>query len=114
MRNKKSWQEVIENVLIAAINKGQFLTAVIGIFFIILAVRLPQKDLAKFVEIIMPNSQLGYVLFIICLFGWRKHVLWLRKKMEAEINRLADERNSLQKEKLGDILESSEEKEGRK
>ena len=103
--------EMFRDIFIAAINKGQFLVAILGVLLIIFAVRLPPADLKEFavriIEYLKTGYLLGYLLFIITLTGWFFHAKRLRRKSFEEHDRIGIEKSDLQKRHLPGKVKSS-------
>lgn len=98
---KVTWAQMVRDVFIAAINRGQFLTAILGLILVIIAWRLPTEDLSAFVKSIIESLKtgylLGYVLFILAITGWFIHSKRLRRLATFEQTRIGDEKTKLQK-----------------
>lgn len=96
----------------AAINKGQLPIALAGLVFIIVAWRMPEKDLGEFILKITTNLEngyfVGYALSVIFLFAWVLHAKSQRSKCAKEIRRIVAERDDLQRRLVDDDLGSSD------
>lgn len=105
------WQ-MLRDVLIASMNKGQLLLTLAGILMGIALLRMPSADVSKFVfEVksdLVEMKLLGYVLFVLALAGWIFHAKTQRRIIYPEMDRIAGERSRLQERGLGHTLESSE------
>ena len=103
---------MLNNVLIASLAKGQFLTALLFLTFIFMVWRMPSEDVSRLVFTIVTDLEngtlLGYVLATIATGGWYLHAKRQRRLYEAEMARLAEQRDALQARALPDLLESSE------
>lgn len=103
--------EMFRDIFVTAINKGQFPVVLLGLLFVILAVRLPPQDLKEFasriIEYLKSGYLLGYLLFIITLTGWFFHAKRLRRKSYIEQERIGDEKSDLQKKHLPGKVKSS-------
>ena len=112
MPGKRNWEDVVENIILESIRKGQLLTAGIVSIFIIIVSRLSPEDLGKLVlrilEAMESRCLLGYVLGILVITGWILHTRWLNSKYKKEIDRLSELRNNLQERLFGKIIQSSE------
>lgn len=103
--------EAAQNVLIAAMERGQLLG--IGLLFCVLLIiaRLPADELSLFVRTILNGFAgyyyIGYAVAGAAVIGWRAHVQRLIKKHELEEKRIAEERNILQQRALPGLLASS-------
>ena len=96
---------MLRDVLIAALNKGQLLPALMGIILMIVAYRLPPADLGALMREILEKLQnsgfLGWALFVIVSGTWCVVSLRTRKKHRAELRRIGLEKSELQKRLLG-------------
>ncbi|MDT8301843.1 MAG: hypothetical protein RQ760_10200 [Sedimentisphaerales bacterium] len=103
---------MVRDVLIASINKGQLLIAIFGLFFIILAIKMPGEKagelLFELLNLTVRGYLLGYVLFVITVIGWYVQTRKQRRIFTGEISRIADEKKKLQKKILPGLIESSE------
>lgn len=105
---------MLNNVLIASLAKGQFLTALLFIAFIFMVWRMPPEDVSRLVFTVIADLEngtlLGYLLATITTGGWYLHTKRQRRLYEAEMARLAEQRDALQARALPDLLESSDTK----
>lgn len=96
-----TWAQAFRDIFIAAINRGQLLTAILGLFLIVVVWRLPQEDLSGFVRMVIESlisgHLLGYVLFVLTLTGWFVNSRRLRTIASKEQKRIGDEKTELQK-----------------
>jgi hypothetical protein len=110
-QNLNFWA-MLNNVLIASLAKGQFLTALLFVTFIFMVSRMPSEDVSRLVFTILADLEngklLGYVLAIVSTGGWYLHTKRQRRLYEAEMARLAQQRDALQDRAMPDLLESSE------
>lgn len=103
---------MVRDVLIASMNKGQFPLAMCGIIALVILLRLPQKDLAALVgSFLNCNPTVFLVIMFSLSAGWFFHVRYQRTIYEVEVERVAEVRNQLQSEKLGNKIKSSREEE---
>lgn len=102
---------MISDVAIASMNRGQFPLAIAGAIVIILILKMPGEDASRLIfELVTLFKDLkitGWVLFFVTIIGWFFNVKWLRRVHTKEIKRMAGEKKSLQEEKYGTNLESS-------
>jgi hypothetical protein len=107
------WQ-MVRDVLVASLNKGQFPLACCFVLAIVISVRMPEGDLSKLAWRLLDDLEsgkvLGYALFVLALLGWYGHSRFLRKMASDEMNRVTRERNRLQEKAIGQPLESSDKK----
>ncbi len=111
-RQKVTFWQMWRDIFVTAINKGQFLTAILGLFFLIVAWRLPTEELTALVKDIFQSLKngyiLGYVLFALSLTGWYIHSKRLRTLGTNEQKRIGNEKSELQKHVgLGNKVRSS-------
>ncbi len=108
---KVTMWEMLRDIFIAAMNRGQLLGITLAFAFLIFVIRAPSENLVEFARILLQGFQdfyyVGYILFGATLIGWRAHVRRLTRTANAELQRMAEERNALQSERLGGLLESS-------
>lgn len=72
------------------------------------------RNLSSPLLVVLNGKLLGYVLGILSTFGWYLHTKRQRRLFEAEMARLAEQRDMLQERTLPDLLESSEDKRRRR
>jgi len=105
------WQAV-RDILIASINKGQFLVALAGLICLTIVFRMPPQDLSRLVFRLLDIAEnrylAGYMLAATFLVGWLLHSKYQRRQITRELQRLSGERNYLQTKALGDRVKSSE------
>jgi len=116
-KNKKSqirkvnfWQ-MMRDVLIASLSKGQFVIAVIFFTWIIMILKMPSKDVSRLVFEIINGLKTGNLiptfLIPVILLSWFFHSRWQRKIIRTEMERVSETRSEVQKRILGDSLTSS-------
>lgn len=112
-QNDFGWPQVVRDVLVASMNKGQFPLAIVSLIIIVLILKMPPDDVSKLVFSIINLMQdgylLGYVLFAGSTGGWFFHAKWQRRVITTEFNRMSAERNNVQEQKLGARIKSSRE-----
>jgi hypothetical protein len=110
-RSEANFWGMLRDVLIAAMGKGQLPVAVAGMVFIIMAIRMPPEDISKLAFQMLSDLKEGYlvgdVLSGIFLISWYIHAKAQRRAIASEIDRIGLEKSRLQKENIGDIIESS-------
>ena len=103
--------QMLRDVLVASINKGQFPIAILGMIILTMIARMPEQEVAKLVFVILERltsgSLLGYILWLVTITGWAFHARYQRKIISDEMERLSQERTSLQKQQLGNSIKSS-------
>jgi hypothetical protein len=104
--------QVIRDVLIASMNKGQFPLALLALIILAFLFKMPPNDVSQLAFAILENivngSLLGYLLGGGTTIGWFIHSKWQRRVLHEEIERLSLERNELQQKLLTDNIRSSE------
>lgn len=103
---------MLQSVLLASIERGQFVIAVLGIVAVVMLLKMPSSDVGqlafKLLEVVQQRAVLGYVLAALMLVGWVFHVRHLRRQLEMELRRVSTERNAAQAKCLGKRIRSSE------
>jgi hypothetical protein len=101
----------MQNVLIAALNKGQLFGMGIVVFFIILAIKLPSNEIVPLIEKLLDiskiNSILGWILAIFTTFGGFLVNRWQRRIHTNEVRRISNEKKLLQQKLTNKQLPSS-------
>lgn len=104
----------MQNVLIAALNKGQLLGMGIIVFFLILAIKLPSNEIVplfeKLLDISEINSILGWILAGFTTFGGFLVNRWQRRIHTNEVRRISNEKKLLQQKLTDKKLPSSNSK----
>lgn len=102
---------MIRDTLIASMNKGQLPLMAVILIILVLVSKLDAKEAAnilnKIIDLLVKGSILGYALFGITLLGWFVHVKVQRRIFSSEINRLSEERTTLQEKLYPGSTESS-------
>jgi hypothetical protein len=103
---------MLRDVLVASLNKGQFLVALNGLILIVLILKMPSADVGRLVLRLLDLAEahylLGYILAVVSLLCWFGHSKYQRRMITQELDRLSGERNRLQAQALGNRIESSE------
>jgi len=109
-RSINFWQ-MIRDVLVAALSKGQFPLALFGFILIFIIFKMPNEKVSELAfEIfygVKSLNLIGIIISPIILLGWFVHLRWQRKIFTMEIDRISQERNLYQKELLGKNINSS-------
>lgn len=83
-----TWAQAFRDVLVASINKGQFLVAIVGIIFLVMVVKMPEQDVSKLafkiVEDLKTLHLLGYALFFVTLGFWYLHAQLMRRLLHGK------------------------------
>lgn len=102
---------MLRDVLVASLNKGQFLLALVGLIIIIIVARLPPEDLhaviISVVDKLNAGDLLGWILFVCVSVAWAILSHRTRRIHENEIKRIGKEKSDLQKSLLGSGATSS-------
>lgn len=114
-RPKVGFYHMMRDIFVTAINKGQFVTALLGLILLVVFFRLPVNDLSNIVKDVIDNLKngvlLGYLLFIFSLIGWYIHAKRSRTIATLEEKRIGNEKSKLQeKAGLGNKVVSSKNK----
>lgn len=107
-----SASQAIRDVLIASMNKGQFPLALVGLIIIISIIKMPPDDVSKLVfsitDMLINGYILGYLLFLVTVISWFIHAKLQRRIFSSEIERMAEEKSTIQQTVLrGNNLKSS-------
>lgn len=109
--NKPNFWGMIQNVLIASLNKGQFLGAFVGLIFLIMIIKLTPEDTNKLLleifEMFGNKYYIGWALGAISSFGWYISTKRLRRIHQKEIDRISQEKKTLQEKVTDKKLTSS-------
>jgi len=91
--------DMLRDVLSAAIDHGQFTTAIVGLVTIVFILRIPAQELASIPKEILDGFHeapfLGYILSVAIGAGWRIHVKTMLMSHDEEIRRRDDDINNL-------------------
>jgi hypothetical protein len=103
--------QMLRDVLVASLNRGQFPMAIMGLIVIIAVCRMPPSDLSRLVFRLLDAAEarnyMGYVLCLIIAIAWAVHSKRQRREMAAEIRRLSEQRSQLQQITLDRQIRSS-------
>lgn len=115
---KLNFWAMMNNVILAALGKGQVLPVLLFFAFILMVLKMPSADVSVLMFSIISKlengSLLGYVLAVALAGSWFLHVKWQRRRYEAEMRRMAAKRDEAQEGALPGLLESSRPAEQRK
>lgn len=109
-RSINFWQ-MVRDVLIAALSKGQFPLALLGFILMLIIVKMPGDKVSElafeiFKELKSQNL-IGIVISPIIGMGWFFHIRWQRRIFTKEIHRVSEERNHYQQKLIGENVNSS-------
>lgn len=103
--------QMLRDVLIASLNRGQFPMAVMGLIVLIAVCRMPPADLSRLIFRLLDAAEareyMGYLLTVVAALSWAVHSKYQRRTMTAEIRRLSEQRNRLQAMALDIEIRSS-------
>lgn len=111
-RNQRiGWPQVVRDIVLRIVGKGQLLMLVAGIIILVIVLRMPTDDISKLafrlLEIFEVEKLLGYGLWFITLIMWGLHSKFQRRIIHDEMERLSEERTKLQTLKLGHQIKPS-------
>ncbi|RYZ88574.1 MAG: hypothetical protein EOP04_09055 [Proteobacteria bacterium] len=95
-----TWAQMVRDVLVAAINKGQL--PVLGIFAVLLLIiyKLPETDVSSFARELFLAVADGRILWLGLWLGtttaWIVHARIMRKQYSKEYQRIGNEKSNLQ------------------
>jgi hypothetical protein len=103
---------MLRDVLVASLNKGQFLVALSALLLALLIFKMSSEDVGKLVFRLLSAAEarflVGYAMAGVLLACWFLHSKYQRRQFTRELERLCEERNRLQSHALGKRLKSSE------
>ena len=106
--------EMLRDIFVLGINKGQLLPLLVGLILVIATIRLPPGDLSILAHEVLNGlkqySLIGYFIGGISTIGWYLHVKRMRRIQAHELTRIAAEKSELQKRLLGNKVQSSRNK----
>ncbi|ALU75243.1 MULTISPECIES: hypothetical protein [Tenacibaculum] len=109
--NKPNFWGMMQNVLIASMNKGQFLLGVVGLAFLIMILKLTPEDTKMLLDDILSKLgniyYIGWTLGIFSTFGWYFGTKRLRRIHSKEVRRISEEKKGLQQKVTSKKLRSS-------
>jgi heme exporter protein D len=92
--------QMLRDVLVASLNRGQFPMAMMGLIVIVAICRMPPTDLSRLIFRILDTAELhkygGYALSMVVTIAWSIHSKRQRRESTAEIRRLSDRNNRIQ------------------
>ncbi len=111
-QGKVTFWHMWRDVLVTAMNKGQFPLALLGLILIVILIKLPSETISKLTSRLYGDlknlSLVGYVMWVLTMAAWYAHARLLRRTYAMELSRLSAERTRLQDRQLGDLMSSSE------
>lgn len=103
---------MIKEIVIASMNKGQFLVAGLWLLLFILFLKLSQDQayaiLVNFCKLLVNGQIAGWVLFGIVVIAWFLHSKYQRRNFTREMKRIAQEKKDIQQSQLRTKLGSSQ------
>lgn len=99
-RKGMTFFQMLRDVLVASLNRGQFPMAIMGLIAVITVCRMPPADLSRLVfrllDVAEEREYMGYGLSVLIAVAWAIHSKRQRREMAAEIRRLSGQRNQPQ------------------
>lgn len=109
--HKVGLAEMLRDVLVAGINKGQLPQVTMALVSIVIVLRMPPDDVTGVVKRLLDWAEGGYYLgWIVALFalvGWGWHTKRQRSVWASELKRISDERNKFQQRCIDAPIKSS-------
>jgi len=103
--SKVTIAQAVRDVVIHAMDKGQLLPLFVAVIIISVVWRLPEESLTELATQVWQNLLsvylLGWVLCIAAVCGWASHYRWIAARHANEIDRISNERNSVQQKLAG-------------
>lgn len=103
--------QAVRDIVVAAINKGQFLLFLLFLLLFALIIKMPAEQAGVLFIALEQDLRdfhlLGWIMEGITVAGWVVLNRRQRKTYRNEINRLSSEKNAAQTEQLGDLVKSS-------
>src|SRR5580693_7582790 len=110
-KNRLTWTQVANNFLLRLISTGQLPVVALLLLLGYLVYRTPAENVAQvwalLPELLDRRSGLGYGLFALTGTGWIAHSRYQRRRFDAEITRISDERNNAQQAHFNKKLRST-------
>ena len=89
---RSGFAEMLRDVLVASISKGQFPFALLGLVVLVSVLKMPPADVStlvfRVVDLLSSGRWAGYVLALLVSLGWSLHARHLRLALAAEMHRL--------------------------
>jgi phosphotransferase system glucose/maltose/N-acetylglucosamine-specific IIC component len=109
--NRPNFWGFLQNVLLASLNKGQLPGMFVGLYMLILIIKLPTNEVSDIIREIITiskvNSILGWVLAVIVTLVSYYLIKRLRINHTNEIKRITNKKQELQEKLAGKKLPSS-------
>jgi len=81
--------EMLRDVLVASIRKGQFPVALLGLILLASILKMPSADVSalvfRIVDLLSSGRLIGYVTTLFVSLGWWLHAQYLRQVIDAEV-----------------------------
>jgi hypothetical protein len=105
------WPHAFRDILVAAVNRGQFPFFCIFLIFLLLVFKMPSEEAGRLIIDLEHDLRdmhiLGWVLELFTLVAW----VWLNRRQRRtyrdEINRISEEKSAAQTAELGSALVKS-------
>lgn len=110
-RRGMGFSQMLRDVLVASLNRGQFPVALIGLILVIALVRIPPADLSRLIFRVLDAAEAreygGWALSALISLAWIYQSKRQRRAIAAEMGRLSEQRNWLQQIALNGQIKSS-------
>jgi hypothetical protein len=104
--------QMLRDVLIASISKGQFPVASVVLILMVAMLRMPPEDVSELMFRLLEAAERswvsGYLLAAALLVGWIYHARHQRRRMTQDMERISAELSALQAQVLATSVRSSE------
>jgi hypothetical protein len=101
----------IRDIIVASINKGQFLVAILGGVLLVTAWRMPAEQLPELakrtLELLVKGKLLGWALFVVVSAAWAILGQVGRNAHRKEVKRIGAEKSKAQSRVQGKDVKSS-------
>jgi len=106
-----SWAQMVRDVLITAMNKGQLLPIALFAVAIVILLKLPSEEIVKLTYNILGKLSSGemwaYLLLLVIVLAWYMHAKKMRTEYSKELDRIGQEKSKLQAKLAGKKFRSS-------
>lgn len=113
-RRRVGFSQMLRDVLVASLNRGQFPVALMGLILVIALVRISPADLSRLIFRILDVAEAhqygGWALSVVISLAWTHQSKRQRREITAEMGRLSEQRNWLQQIALNGRIKSSRRK----
>lgn len=106
IRHTMNFWNMTNNILLASLNRGQFIPASVFIIVLVGIMRMPEGDVTRFLYEVLADLKngalLGYIWGGLVTYLWFKGTKALRKQNVTEMKRIVEERNHYQAKQIGE------------